>query len=82
MSPWARASATSELVTAPRSLAARRVLGHVDEGDAEFGGALHEIRRGRGGCVGVVARGSQDLGRELTHGLDDHLLLVVGVRSK
>ena len=52
-------------------------LGDIDQGDAEFGGALEQIGGRRGGGVGVVGGGTQDLGRELAHRLDDHLLLVV-----
>ena len=52
-------------------------FGNVDQRDTELGRALGEI----GGClrcaVGVVRCWTQNLGRELTHRLDDHLLVVV-----
>jgi hypothetical protein len=54
------------------------VLGDVDRGDAEFGGLGDQSLRVRRVGVGVVGGRPQDLLGELGHGLDDHLLVVVG----
>ena len=56
------------------------VLGDVDGGDAEFGGLGDQVRGVRGGIVGIVCGGSQDLLGELTDRLEDQLLVLVGVQ--
>lgn len=66
-------------MTAPRSLAApSRLLGDVDQRDAEFGGSADQVL-GRGGVViGLEGGRPEDLLGELLDRFDDHALLVVG----